>query len=93
MISTLLYYICYYGIEVMVWLIIIRVFLSYLPHDPYAPIFRFIYEMTEPIMQLASRVLPNSLKAPLDFSPLVALLVLQFLVWPVLRSIIRVLPF
>ena len=93
MISNLLYYICYYGIEVLVWLIIIRVFLSYIPHNPYNAILRFIYEMTEPLMQLASRVLPNSLKAPLDFSPIVALLVLQFLLWPVLRTVIRMLPF
>ena len=77
----------------MVWLIIIRVFLSYIPHNPYNAILRFIYEMTEPLMQLAARVLPNSLRAPLDFSPIVALLVLQFLIWPVLRAVIRMLPF
>ena len=77
----------------MVWLIIIRVFLSYIAHNPYNAILRFIYEMTDPLMQLASRVLPNSLKAPLDFSPIVALLVLQFLLWPVLRTVIRMLPF
>lgn len=77
----------------MVWLIIIRVFLSYLPHDPYAPIFRFIYEMTEPIMQLASRVLPNSLKAPAGFFAACGVVGLAIFVWPVLRSIIRVLPF
>lgn len=92
MISNLLYYICYYGIEVLVWLIIIRVFLSYIPHNPYNAILRFIYEITEPVLQLAAKVLPNSLKAPLDFTPIVALVVLQFLVWPILRAVIFALP-
>lgn len=76
----------------MVWLIIIRVFLSYIPHNPYNAILRFIYEMTEPLLQLSARILPAPLRAPLDFSPIVALLVLQFLLWPVLRTILQALP-
>lgn len=81
------------GIEVLVWLIIIRVFLSWIPHNPYNPILRFIYDMTEPMMNFVGRFMPDALRMPLDFTPIIVLLGLQFLVRPLLLNIIWVLPF
>ena len=76
------------GIEVMVWLIIVRVFLSYVPHDPSKGIWSFIYSVTEPHLSLAAKVLPMSLRTPIDWSPMVALLVLQFLIRPILLRLV-----
>ena len=76
------------GIEVMVWLIIVRVFLSYVPHDPSKGIWCFVYSVTEPLLSLAAKVLPMSLRAPIDWSPMVALLVLQFLIRPILLRLV-----
>lgn len=76
------------GIEVMVWLIIVRVFLSYVPHDPSKGIWSFVYSVTEPLLSLAAKVLPMSLRAPIDWSPMVALLVLQFLIRPILLRLV-----
>lgn len=79
------------GIEVMVWMIIIRVFLSYIRHDPTKGIWSFIYSLTDPLFNLAGRVLPMSLRAPLDWSPMVALIVLQFLIRPILLRLVLLL--
>lgn len=74
-------------VEVLVWLIVIRCFLSFIPHNPYHPVFRFIYDMTDPILNFCGRFLPDSLKAPLDFTPWVALIGLQMLVLPLLMRL------
>jgi len=58
--------------EVLTWLIIIRCILSFIRHDPYQPIIRFIYEVTEPIMAPFRRMIPAT--GGMDFSPIVVLL-------------------
>jgi YggT family protein len=58
--------------EVLTWLIIIRCILSFVRHDPYQPIIRFIYEVTEPIMAPFRRMIPAA--GGMDFSPIVVLL-------------------
>jgi YggT family protein len=52
---------------VLVWLIIGRCILSFIRHDPYHPIIKFIYEVTEPVMSPFRRLLPPA--GGLDFSP------------------------
>lgn len=64
--------------DVMYWLIIIRVILSWIPHDPYNPIFRFIYEVTELIMGPVRRLVPLQ-GMGIDFSPIIVLLLLQLI--------------
>lgn len=60
--------------EVLTWLVIIRCILSFVRHDPYHPVIRFIYDVTEPIMAPIRRIVPSS--GGLDFSPIVVLLVI-----------------
>lgn len=64
--------------EVLIWLIIARVLLSWFPHDPRNTIIRFIYETTEPILAPIRRIMPRG-SLPLDFSPLIAIIVLQLI--------------
>lgn len=80
----------HYAVQLMVWLIIIRVFLSYIPHNPSNVILKFIYDSTQPILNAVGRFMPLSLQAPINFTPLVALLGLQYLVRPLLMGIVRV---
>lgn len=63
--------------EVYNWLIIIRVFLSWFPHDPHKPIFRFIYEITEPVLAPLRKIFGG--RMALDFSPVIAIIALQFI--------------
>jgi YggT family protein len=60
------------------WLIIIRAFISWVSPDPLNPIVQFLYKTTEPILQPFRRIIPMY-NVGIDFSPLLALLVIWFL--------------
>ena len=55
--------------------IFIRVILSWVRFDPYHPVSVFIHQVTEPILGPIRRLLPPM--GMIDFSPLVALVLLQ----------------
>ncbi|MDS1029605.1 YggT family protein [Bacillota bacterium LX-D] len=74
----MIYTIVYYAFEILSWLIIARVLLSWIPHDPSNKIIGYIYEITEPVLAPFRRLMPRS-AMPIDFSPLLAILVLQLL--------------
>lgn len=66
---------------VMWWAILIRVLLSWLPManvriDPYNPAVRLLYSITDPILEPLRRYTTIGM---IDLSPLVALLLLDFL--------------
>ncbi len=69
--------------EVLIWLIIIRCILSFVRHNPYNSIIRFVYDITEPIMAPFRRLIPAA--GGLDFSPIVALLFLTLVQGLVIR--------
>ena len=58
------------------WILILaRVILSFTNMNPYHPIRRTVYDLTEPILAPIRRFLPPT--SGLDFSPLLALLMLE----------------
>ncbi len=61
------------------WIIIISAVLSWVNPDPYNPIVRFIRSLTEPAFSLVRRWLPFTFIGGLDLSPIVVLLLIQFL--------------
>ena len=60
------------------WVIIARAVLSWASPDPYNPIVRFIYSVTEPVLSQIRRRLPVSFSG-IDFSPIIVFLVIIFL--------------
>jgi len=64
--------------EILTWLIIARVILSWIPHNPDHSVLRLLYEGTEPILAPFRKLMPKG-GLPLDLSPILALLVLQVL--------------
>ncbi|HEV8585161.1 MAG TPA: YggT family protein [Methylomirabilota bacterium] len=60
------------------FIIIARALISWVSPDPFNPIVRFLYRVTEPVLRPVRRRLPN---IPLDLSPVVVIIVLQFLEW------------
>lgn len=62
--------------QVLTWLIIARALLSFFPHDPEKPVWRFIYEVTEPMLRPFRRFSMGSGGFGLDFSPLIAIFLL-----------------
>lgn len=65
-------------------LIFARVMLSWIIRDPYNPIYRFLFSITEPVLAPLRRIIPSS---SLDLSPIVAYLLLR-IVAMILRSIL-----
>ncbi|MDQ0286941.1 YggT family protein [Desulfofundulus luciae] len=63
--------------QVYAWLIFIRIILSFIRHNPYHPLIRFVYEITEPVLGFFRRFIPPV--GMLDFSPLVAFFALELL--------------
>ena len=60
------------------WVVIISAILSWVSPDPYNPIVRIIYSLTEPVFSLVRRWLPFTFVGGLDLSPIVVLLLIQF---------------
>jgi YggT family protein len=59
------------------WIIIIRALISWVNPDPYNPIVRFLYQITEPVLYPIRRRLP--FMGGIDLSPIVVLLIIVFL--------------
>ena len=62
-------------IELYSFVILARVLMSWVNVDPYSPLARVIYDLTEPVLAPVRNLLPPA--AGLDFSPIVVLVVLQ----------------
>jgi YggT family protein len=60
------------------WIIIARAVLSWVNPDPYNPIVRFLYRITEPVLRPIRHRLPT-FQMGLDLSPLVVLLAIYLL--------------
>lgn len=68
-----------YGVLNLYELVIIaRVVISWVNADPYNPIVRFIYKITEPILAPIRQLIPTE-RIGLDLSPLVVILILQLI--------------
>lgn len=68
------------------WVFIIRAVLSWVSPDPYNPIVRAIYAVTEPVLSPLRRKLPLY-AGSIDFSIVVVVLIIVFLQHFVVRSL------
>ena len=60
------------------WILIVRALISWVSPDPYNPLVRFLYRVTEPVLRPVRSRLPM-LAMGLDLSPMIVLLVIYFL--------------
>lgn len=74
----------WYAFTIYNYLILARVLLSWFPHNPRQPVIRFINEITEPVLAPFRRLMPRT-AVPIDFSPILAFLVLDLVKSFVLR--------
>ena len=63
--------------EIYSVIMLIRVLSSWFQVDPYSPVMRLLYQVTEPVLAPIRRILPQT--GGMDFSPMVALILLQVL--------------
>jgi YggT family protein len=67
-----------YVLQIYSWIVIARVVISWVNADPYNPIVRAIYTMTEPVLYRIRRAIPVS-AGGIDFSPIVVFIGIMFL--------------
>ena len=70
------------------WVVIARAVLSWVSPDPYNPIVRFIYNVTEPVLYRIRSIIPVGLGG-IDFSPIIVFLGVVFLRTFVVSSLLR----
>ena len=68
------------AINAYIWIIIARAIISWVNPDPYNPIVRFLYRVTEPVLRPVRHRMPT-FSMGLDLSPMVVILILYFLDW------------
>jgi YggT family protein len=74
-------------ITLYTYVIIARAIISWVNPDPYNPIVRFLYNVTEPVLYRVRRTIPFAYAGGLDFSPLIVLFALYFLQLFLVRSL------
>lgn len=67
-----------FALGAYIWIIIARAVVSWVSADPYNPIVRFLYEVTEPVLYRIRRFLP-AFGGTIDFSPMILILGIIFL--------------
>jgi len=65
-------------LNLYMWVIIARAVISWVNPDPYNPIVRFLYSITDPVLLAIRRRLPLSFGG-IDFSPILVILAIIFL--------------
>lgn len=75
------------ALTVYMWIVIIRALISWVNPDPYNPIVRFLYQVTEPVLYRVRKVVPYM--GGIDLSPLIVILIIYFFQWAVIPSILE----
>jgi YggT family protein len=76
-------------LEIYKWIVIVAALLSWVSPDPYNPIVRFLYGVTEPVLRPIRRLIGHRL-GPIDISPIVVILVIIFAQSFLIRSLIKI---
>lgn len=71
------------------YLILARIFLTWIPIDHYNPVVQFIYKITEPILAPFRIILPLG-NVGLDLSPIIVFFLLNLLRGGIINILIRV---
>lgn len=74
-------------LSVYMWIVIIAALISWVNPDPYNPIVRFLYAVTEPVLRPIRRLL--GFRIGIDFSPMVVILAILFVKYFLIRSLIE----
>lgn len=76
-------------LNIYMWVIIIRALISWVNPDPYNTIVQILTRMTEPALRPIRKLVPPY-KVGLDFSPLIAVLIIMFLQYALIDTLIRI---
>ena len=75
--------------KIYMWIIIIRALISWVNPDPYNPIVQVLTKITEPVLRPIRKLVPPH-KVGIDFSPLIAALIILFLQYALINTLYRI---
>jgi YggT family protein len=73
-------------LDLYTWVIIAAALISWVSPNPYNPIVQFLRRVTEPVLRPIRRML-SRYQTGIDFSPLIAILIIQFVQRVILPSL------
>jgi YggT family protein len=73
-------------LNIYIWILVARAIISWVSPDPFNPIVRFLYRVTEPVLHPVRNALPLQ-GLGLDLSPMIVLLGIYFLDWFVVSTL------
>ncbi len=76
-------------LHLYMWTFIISAVLSWVRPDPYSPIVRFLYQITEPALRPIRRLIPMQ-GVGLDFSPVIVIFIIIFIRTAFIRSLAEI---
>jgi len=76
-------------LEIYMWVIIIRALISWVNPDPYNPIVQILTRVTEPALRPIRKLVPPH-KIGIDLSPLIAILIIIFLQYALIKNLYRI---
>ena len=76
-----------FALDIYTWVIIAAAVISWVTPNPYNPVVRLLRRLTEPVLAPVRQLLPPWKTFGLDFSPLVVILVIQWVVPVLLRAL------
>ena len=76
-------------LEIYMWVIIIRALISWVNPDPYNPIVQILTRLTEPVLRPIRKLVPPH-KVGIDLSPLIAILIIVFLQYALIKNLYSV---
>lgn len=85
----IIYEVVQVAFEVYKFILIARIILSFVKHNPYNPMIRFIYDLSEPYLSIFRRFIPPM--GMIDFSPIAAFFALGLLQYWVVLPLVRML--
>jgi len=74
-------------LTIYMYVIIARALISWVNPDPWNPIVRFLDRATEPVLYTIRRRLGFAMGGGIDFSPIIAILIIVFLQYAVVRTL------
>lgn len=77
------------ALSIYMWIVIVSALISWVNPDPYNPIVRFLYGITEPLFNFVRRHLPLP-QMGIDFSPLIILLAIVFLQQFLVKTLLQI---
>ena len=75
-------------LNLYMWVIIIRALISWVNPDPYNPIVQILTRMTEPVLRPIRKLVPPY-RIGIDFSPFIAILIIIFLQYALIKNLYR----